>query len=107
MYKIVFPLISSLTAGCSPPQAPVSGSVSGFTSSRVGAQVTYHCDTALVLVGEMVASCSSPSLQWVPNATDIMCIQTAGIIITTHLNMYVWPSDGSYAPDVCYELVNI
>ena len=68
----------SLSAGCSPPQAPVNGSVSGFTSSRVGAQVTYHCDTGLVLVGETVASCSSPSLQWLPSATDVLCIQTAG-----------------------------
>ena len=32
-------------AGCSPPTPPVNGSVTGFTSSRVGAQVTYHCDT--------------------------------------------------------------
>ena len=37
-----------LSAGCSPP----SGSGSEFTSSRVGAQVTYSCDTDLVLVGE-------------------------------------------------------
>ena len=69
-----------LSAGCSTPQAPVNGSVSEFTSSKVGAQVTYHCDTGLVLVGEMVASCSSPSLQWMPSAADVMCIQNAGIL---------------------------
>ena len=69
------------SAGCSPPQAPVNGSVSGFTSSKVGAQVTYHCDTGLVLVGETVASCSSPSLQWLPSAADIMCHHRSGIIL--------------------------
>ena len=64
-----------LSAGCSPPTAPVNGSVSEFTSSRVGAQVTYHCDTDLVLVGERVATCSSPSLQWQPSSEEVMCVQ--------------------------------
>ena len=41
----------------------------------VGAQVTYSCDTDLVLVGETVATCSLPSLQWIPSSDDIMCIQ--------------------------------
>jgi hypothetical protein len=58
MAWIVFGIPPS--AGCSPPTPPVNGSVSGFTSSRVGAQVTYHCDTDLVLVGERVATCSQP-----------------------------------------------
>ena len=41
----------------------------------VGAQVTYSCDTDLVLVGETVATCSLPSLQWAPSSDDIMCVQ--------------------------------
>ena len=61
------------SAGCSPPTPPVNGSVSRFTSSRVGAQVTYHCDTDLVLVGERVATCSQ-SLQWLPSSEDVTCV---------------------------------
>ena len=49
--------------GCSPPTPTVNGNVSGLTSSKVGAQVTYHCDTDLVLVGDRVATCSQPSPQ--------------------------------------------
>ena len=64
-------------AGCSPPTPPVNGSVSGFTSSRVGAQVTYHCDTDLVLEGERVATCSQ-SLQWLPSSEEIVCVQQPG-----------------------------
>ena len=67
------------SAGCSPPGSPVSGSVSEFTSSRVGAQVTYSCDTDLVLVGERVATCSEPSLQWLPSSEDIMCVHPPGM----------------------------
>ena len=70
-------------AGCSPPTPPVNGSVSGFTSSRVGAQVTYHCDTDLVLVGERVATCSQSSLQWLPNSEDVICMQPSGKV---HIN---------------------
>ena len=62
------------SAGCSPPIPPVNGSVSGFTSSRVGAQVTYHCDTDLVLVGQRVATCSQSSLQWLPSSEDVNCV---------------------------------
>ena len=69
----------SLSAGCSPPTPPVNGSVGEFTSSRVGAQVTYSCDTDLVLVEERVATCSLPSLQWIPSNDDIMCIQPPNI----------------------------
>ena len=65
----------SLSAGCSPPTPPVNGSVGEFISSRVGAQVTYSCDTNLVLVGERVATCSLPSLQWITSSDDILCIQ--------------------------------
>ena len=65
------------SAGCSPPTPPVNGSVSGFTSSRVGAQVTYHCDTDLVLVVERVATCSQ-SLQWLPSSENVMCVQHSG-----------------------------
>ena len=71
-----FPHVYS--AGCSPPTPPVNGSVSEFTSSRVGAQVTYLCDTDLVLVGERVATCSSPSLQWLPSSEEVMCVQPPG-----------------------------
>ena len=75
MYVHIF----SPSAGCSPPSSPVSGRVSEFTSSRVGAQVTYSCDTDLVLVGERVATCSEPSLQWLPGSDDIMCVPPPGI----------------------------
>jgi hypothetical protein len=61
--------------GCAPPSPPVNGSVSEFTSARVGAQVTYSCDTDLALVGETVATCSLPSLQWMPSIDDVSCIQ--------------------------------
>ena len=65
------------SAGCSPPTPPVNGSVSGFTSSRVGAQVTYHCDTDLVLVRERVATCTcSQSLQWLPSSENVMHVCT-------------------------------
>ncbi|CAI8030827.1 hypothetical protein GBAR_LOCUS17482 [Geodia barretti] len=62
-------------AGCGPPSQPVNGSVGELTSSRVGAQVTYSCDTHLVLVGETVATCSLPSLTWLPSSDDVICAQ--------------------------------
>ena len=65
----------SPSAGCGPPSPPVNGSVGEWTSSRVGAQVTYSCDTHLVLLGETVANCSLPSLTWIPSSGDVMCVQ--------------------------------
>ena len=53
----------------------MNGSVGEWTSSRVGAQVTYSCETHLVLVGETVATCSLPSLTWLPSSDDVMCVQ--------------------------------
>ena len=69
----LFLLFSS--AGCGPPSPPVNGSVGEWTSSRVGAQVTYSCDTHLVLVGETVAICSLPSLTWLPSSEDVSCLK--------------------------------
>ena len=77
-------------AGCSPPSPTVNGSVSEFTSSRVGAQVTYSCDTDLVLVGERVATCSEPSLQWLPSSEDIMCVQPPGTLLLTWSRGFIW-----------------
>ena len=71
-------VISSPSAGCGPPSPPVNGSVGEWTSSRVGAQVTYSCDTHLVLVGETVATCSLPSLTWIPSSGDVMCVPPPG-----------------------------
>ena len=62
------------SAGSGPPSQPVNGRVGEWTSSRVGAQVTYSCDTHLVLVGETVATCSLPSLTWLPSSDDGMCV---------------------------------
>ncbi|CAI8044956.1 hypothetical protein GBAR_LOCUS24886, partial [Geodia barretti] len=74
------PVTTDITiAGCGPPSPPVNGSVGELTSSRVGAQVTYSCDTHLVLVGETVATCSLPSLTWLPNVT---CVQPPAYIST-------------------------
>ena len=73
MIPIIADVISP-SAGCGPPSPPVNGSVGEWTSSRVGAQVTYSCDTHLVLVGETVATCSLPSLTWLPSSGDVMCI---------------------------------
>ena len=53
----------------------MNGSVGEWASSRVGAQVTYSCDTHLVLVGETVATCSLPSLTWLPSSGDVTCVQ--------------------------------
>ena len=81
------------SAGCSHPTPPVNGSVSGFTSSTVGAQVTYHCDTDLVLVGERVATCSQ-SLQWLPGSEDVMCVQDSGTFMMyrecVHIHVHVY-----------------
>ena len=66
------------SAGCGPPNPPVNGSVGEWTSSRVGAQVTYSCDTHLVLVGETVATCSLPSLTWIPRSNDVICVLPPG-----------------------------
>ncbi|CAI8047140.1 hypothetical protein GBAR_LOCUS26043, partial [Geodia barretti] len=68
-------------AGCGPPSPPVNGSVGEWTSSRVGAQVTYSCDIHLVLVGETVATCSLPSLTWLPSSDDVTCVQPSSIVI--------------------------
>ena len=65
----------SPSAGCDPPSPPVNGSVGEWTSSSVGSQVNYSCDTDLVLVGERVAYCSLPQLQWLPPSDDVVCIQ--------------------------------
>ena len=77
----------SLSAGCSPPTPPVNGSVGEFISSRVGAQVTYSCDTDLVLVGERVATCSLPSLQWIPSSEDIRCIRPSNTKTTQNMDV--------------------
>ena len=61
-----------LSAGCPPPDQPVSGSVSGFTSASVGSEVTYHCDEGLNLVGERVAVCTL-HLVWDPMGSEVMC----------------------------------
>ena len=71
----------SPSAGCGSPSPPVNGSVGEFTSSRVGDQVVYSCDTHLVLVGETTATCSYPSLQWLPPSDDVLCVQPSGIYI--------------------------
>ena len=81
--RVNYTLYMFPSAGCSPPTPPVNGSVSGFTSSRVGAQVTYHCNTDLVLVGERVATCSQ-SLQWLPSSEDVMCVQHSGKFMNVH-----------------------
>ena len=52
----------------------MNGSVSEFTSARVGSNVTYHCDVGLLLVGEKVAMCT-PHLVWVPNGSEVTCQQ--------------------------------
>ena len=86
----IFPPSPSLSAGCSPPTPPANGSVGEFNSSRVGAQVTYSCDTDLVLVGESVATCSLPSLDWIPSSEDIMCVlpsSAAGELYLTSNNI--------------------
>ena len=56
----------------------------------VGAQVTYSCDTDLVLVGETVATCSLPSLQWIPSSDDIMCLQPPSGIYTLYLKTVLY-----------------
>ena len=71
-----FPIIIFLSAGCPPPGQPVSGSVSGFTSARVGSEVTYHCDEGLNLVGERVAVCTL-RLVWDPMGSEVMCAPPA------------------------------
>ena len=50
----------------------MSGSVSGFTSARVGSEITYHCDEGLNLVGERVAVCTL-RLVWDPMGSEVMC----------------------------------
>ncbi|CAI8057746.1 hypothetical protein GBAR_LOCUS31457 [Geodia barretti] len=78
-------LIMPPTAGCGPPSPPVNGSVGEWTSSRVGAQVTYSCDTHLVLVGETVATCSLPSLTWLPSSDDVTCVQPSAPSVSVTL----------------------
>ena len=46
--------------------------MSGFTSARVGSEVTYHCDEGLSLVGERVAVCTL-RLVWDPMGSEVMC----------------------------------
>ena len=43
--------------------------------------MVYSCDTLLVLVGETTATCSYPSLQWLPLSDDVLCVLPSGIII--------------------------
>ena len=74
--EVWFSFSLSPSAGCGPPSPPVNGSVDEWTSSRVGAQVTYSCDTDLALVGERVAYCSVPQLQWLPSSDDVVCVQS-------------------------------
>ena len=62
-------------AGCCNPISPFNGSVSGFTSARAGANITYLCGDTLELDGESIATCSSTSLLWEPSATVVRCIQ--------------------------------
>ena len=44
--------------------------------------MVYSCDTHLVLVGETTATCSYPSLQWLPTSDDVLCVLPSGIIIS-------------------------
>ena len=71
MYINFFQLIL-LSAGCPPPDQPLSGSVSGFTSAKVGSEVTYLCDEGLNLVGGRVAVCTL-HLVWDPMGSEVMC----------------------------------
>ena len=48
--------------------------------------VTYSCDTDLVLVGERVATCSLPSLQWIPSS---ICMQPPSIY-TPNINIAIY-----------------
>ena len=80
------------SADCGPPSPPVNGSVGEWTSSRVGAQVTYSCDTHLVLVGETVANCS-PSLTWIPSSVDVNChVDTLHIVLCLCSHICAAPS---------------
>ena len=40
--------------------------------------MVYSCDTHLVLVGETTATCSYPSLQWLPPSNDVLCVEPSG-----------------------------
>ena len=84
--EVWFSFSLSPSAGCGPPSPPVNGSVGEWTSSRVGAQVTYSCDTDLVLVGERVAYCSLSQLQWLPSSDDVLCVQPPSGIYSAYLN---------------------
>ena len=44
--------------------------------------MVYSCDTHLVLVGETTATCSYPSLQWLPPSDDVLCVLPSGIFIS-------------------------
>ena len=68
-YKIVH---CHFAAGCSPPSSPVNGSVSEFTSSRVGAQVTYSFDPGYSLHGSTTSQCVSG--EWTPSPETVMCV---------------------------------
>ena len=50
----------------------MNGSVSGFTNTRAGSEVTYYCDEGLNLVGERVAVCTL-GLVWDPMGSKVMC----------------------------------
>ena len=72
-YNYIVELYSLLlSAGCPPPGQPVNGSVSGFTSARVGSEVTYHCNEGLNLVEKRVAVCTE-HLVWDPLGSEVMC----------------------------------
>ena len=72
-YIIIVKLCSLLlSVGCLPPDQPVNGSVSGFTSAKIGSEVTYHCDEGLYLVGGRVAVCTL-HLVWDPMGSKVMC----------------------------------
>ncbi|CAI8027569.1 hypothetical protein GBAR_LOCUS15746 [Geodia barretti] len=46
-------------------------------------EVTYSCDTHLVLVGETVTTCSLPSLTWLPCIGNVTCVQPSAVAPST------------------------
>ena len=64
--------------------------MSGFTSARVGSEVTYDCDEGLNLVGERVAVCTL-RLVWDPMEPEVMCAHPAsGKVSTEGLCIASW-----------------
>ena len=89
----------SPSAGCGPPSPPVNGSVGEWTR----AQVNYSCDTDLVLVGERVAYCSLPQLQWLPSSDDVVCVQQPpGIFILYYSNIHLFQPSEAQASHTPY-----